>query len=192
MADYTSLQADIATWARRSDLTSVIPSFISLAEDEIFKSHPTPLRVREMETEVTLTVTSLAATLPADFLEARYIKLDNATRDTIYYFPPEVWKPSSTGYFTIVGSEIRLPTGVSDNVKLVYFARPAALSVTSTNTVLTNYYGAYLEASLKNAFIYQRDFPKVQQAQSALDTYLAVSNNNNKPAVAGALRVMPA
>lgn len=192
MATYTSLQSDIATWARRSDLAAVIPSFIALAENEIFKAHVTPLRVREMETEATLTVANLAASLPADYLDARYIKLDNSTRDTLYYFPPEKWKPSSYGYFTIVGNEIRLPNGVSNDLKLVYYAKPEPLATTATNTILDNYYTAYLEGALKFAFSYVRDTPKAQLAQGALDTYLATANLKNKVAHAGPLFVVPA
>ena len=190
MADYASLQTDVADWAMRDDLGSVIPSFIARAEEEIFKEHNTPLRVREMETEVTLTVTSLAAQLPADFLEARYIKLDNDTRDTIYYFPPEKWKPSSSGYFTIVGTEVRLPTGTSSNLKLVYYAKPDPLATTSTNTILTNYYTAYLEGALKFAFSYMRDFPKVQIAQNALDNFLNNANQKNKSIHIGSMMVV--
>jgi len=192
MATYTSLQSDIATWARRSDLTAVIPSFIALAENEIFRAHVTPLRVREMETEATLTVANLAASLPADYLDARYIKLDNATRDTLYYFPPEKWKPSSYGYFTIVGNEIRLPNGVSNDLKLVYYAKPEPLATTATNTILDNYYTAYLEGALKFAFSYVRDTPKAQLAQGALDNFLATANLKNKVALAGPLFVVPA
>ena len=192
MADYTSLQNDVAKWSLRSDLGSLIPSFIALAEDEIFRMHVSPLRVREMETEADLTVTSLTATLPEDFLEARYIKQDNATRDTMFYFPPESWKPSSSGYFTIVGDKIRLPTGMTSNLKLVYYALPDPLATTSTNTILTKYYAAYLEASLKFAYTYLRDAAKIQAAQMALDTYLATANLRNKPASAGGLRVRAA
>lgn len=192
MATYTSLQTDIATWARRSDLTALIPSFIALAENEIFRAHVTPLRVREMETEATLTVANLAASLPADYLDARYIKLDNSTRDTLYYFPPEKWKPSSYGYFTIVGNEIRLPNGVSNDLKLVYYAKPEPLATTATNTILDNYYTAYLEGALKFAFSYVRDTPKAQLAQGALDNFLATANLKNKVALAGPLFVVPA
>ena len=192
MATYTSLQSDIATWARRSDLTALIPSFIALAENEIFRAHVTPLRVREMETEATLTVANLAASLPADYLDARYIKLDNSTRDTLYYFPPEKWKPSSYGYFTIVGNEIRLPNGVSNDLKLVYYAKPEPLATTATTTILNNYYTAYLEGALKFAFSYVRDTPKAQLAQGALDNFLATANLKNKVALAGPLFVVPA
>ena len=190
MANYSTLQTDVADWAMRDDLGSVIPSFIARAEEEIFKAHRTPLRVREMETEATLTVTSLSAQLPSDFLEARYIKLDNDTRDTIYYFPPDKWKPSSSGYFTIVGTEVRLPTGTSSNLKLVYYAKPDPLATTSTNTILDNYYTAYLEGALKFAFSYMRDFTKVQIAQSALDAFLDNANQKNKSVHAGNLCVV--
>ena len=192
MADYTSLQADIAQWSLRSDMGTLIPSFIALAEDEIFRMHVSPLRVREMETESDLTVSGLTATLPADFLEARYIKQDNAERDTLFYFPPESWKPYSSGYFTIVGDQIRLPTGMPSNLKLVYYAKPDPLATTSTNTILTKYYAAYLEAGLKFLYTYLRDAAKIQAAQMALDTYLATANMRNKPASAGGLRVIAA
>ena len=189
---YTTLQSDVATWARRSDLTSMIPSFIEFAEDEIFKTHETPLRVREMETEADLTVTGLVTSIPADFLEARYIKLDNSTRDTIFYVSPEKWKPSSAGYFTIVGDEIRLPTGTSSNLKLVYYARPARLSDTATNAILDGYYAAYLNAALKFAYIYLRDQAKADAAQGTLSGFLNSANKQNAFNTAGSLQVKPA
>jgi hypothetical protein len=192
MATYATLQADIGNWLHRGDMGTIAPSFISLAEEEIFKTHQNALRVREMETEADLVVTALAAQLPADFLEARYIKLNDSLQTTIYYVPPEKWRPSSHGYFTIVGNEIRLPTGVSNDLKLVYYAKPAALSVTPTNTVLDNYYGAYLKASLKYAFMYTKDTNGAMAAQAELDSYLSTASNKNKSVSAGPLYVVAA
>ena len=192
MATYSTLQTDIATWMHRSDLTSVIPSFIQLAEEELFKTHFNALRVREMEAEVTLTVTSLAATLPADFLEARYIKLDDSIRTTLFYIPPEKWRPASSGYFTIIGTEIRLPTGVSNDLKLVYYAKPDPLSVTPTNSVLDNYYGAYLKGALKYSFMFAKDPNAAIAAQAEFDSYLQNASSNNKPVAAGPLYVVTA
>lgn len=192
MATYTSLQSDIAMWMHRSDLTSAIPSFIALAEEDIYKSHAFPLRVREMEDEADLVVANLTATLPDDFLEARYIKLANTTRDTIFYMPPEKWKPASSGYFTIIGTEIRLPTGVSNDLKLVYYAKPDPLATTATNAVLDAYYGAYLKASLKYAYLYTKDAQGSMAAQAELDAYLGQVSGNNKPVSAGPLQVVPA
>lgn len=186
---YATLKADIATWARRSDLTSAIPSFVSLAEMEIYRTHATPLRVLEMEEEVTLTVTSQVATLPADFLDARYIKLDNSSKTTIFYIPPDAWTPSC-GKFTIVASEVRLPTGLTGNLKLVYFAQPEKLSSDAdTNDVLENYYGAYLSASLKYAAAYVKDANAVSFYQAQLDTFLDGADRHGKSLTAGPLVV---
>jgi hypothetical protein len=45
ITNYTELKAAIATWIHRTDLTSVIPDFISLAEERMNRH----LRTREME-----------------------------------------------------------------------------------------------------------------------------------------------
>jgi hypothetical protein len=46
LATYSDLQSSVASWLKRSDQTSLIPDFITLAETEIFRR----LRVRQMET----------------------------------------------------------------------------------------------------------------------------------------------
>lgn len=178
---YATLKSDIAAWTHRADLTSVIPSFVAMAETEIFKTGKPALRVREMETEAALTVTSLAATLPSDFLEARYIKQDDSGERTLFYRPPEDWTQDHSGYFTIVGDEIRLPTGFTANLNLVYYAKPAALSDDGdTNDVLDDYYQAYLSAALKYAFTYTRDMNGAQVHEAALSQFVAAANASNK------------
>lgn len=178
---YATLKSDIAAWTHRADLTSVIPSFVAMAEADIFKTGKPALRVREMETEAALTVTSLAATLPSDFLEARYIKQDDSGERTLFYRPPEDWTQDHSGYFTIVGDEIRLPTGFTANLNLVYYAKPAALSADGdTNSVLESYYQAYLSASLKYALIYARDMTGAQVHEAALLQFIAAANASNK------------
>lgn len=186
---YAQLQTDVANWMHRSDLTSVIPSFISMAEEDIFVTHQSPLRVREMETEVLLTPTSLAVDLPTDFLEARYIKLDNSTRTIIYYIPPAKWSSNSAGYFTIVDGQIKLPTGVSGDIYLVYYAKPDPLATTSTNDVFEKYGTAYLNAALKYAHIYTKNMEFAQLAAQNLDAIL-VAASKNKFAQVGNLQVV--
>ena len=64
---YTGLQASIASWLHRSDLTAIIPDLIVLAEARLARD----LRLRKMVTTTTSsTVASTQGiTLPADFLE---------------------------------------------------------------------------------------------------------------------------
>jgi hypothetical protein len=178
---YATLKSDIAAWTHRANLTAVIPSFVAMAETDIFKTGMPVLRVRELETEAALTVTSLAATLPSDFLEARYIKQDDSGERTLFYRPPEDWTQDHSGYFTIVGDEIRLPTGFTVNLNLVYYAKPAALSADGdTNTILEDYYQAYLSASLKHASIYTKDQATAQIYENALSAFIAAANAANK------------
>jgi hypothetical protein len=178
---YATLKTDIAAWMHRGDLTSVIPSLVAMAETDIFKTGRPVLRVREMETESALTVTSLAATLPSNFLEARYIKQDDSGERTLFYRPPEDWTQDHSGYFTIVGDEIRLPTGFTVNLNLVYYAKPAALSADGdTNTILEDYYQAYLSASLKYANIYTKDQGTAQIHENALSAFIASANAANR------------
>lgn len=178
---YATLKSDIAAWAHRADMTAVIPSFVAMAETDIYKTGKPVLRVREMETEATLTVTSLTATLPSDFLEARYIKQDDSGERTLFYRPPEDWTQDHSGYFTIVDDEIRLPTGFTENLNLVYYAKPAALSSDGdTNTVLEDYYQAYLSASLKYAFTYTQNLNAAQLHENALSSFISAANAANK------------
>src|SRR2546423_8208930 len=46
LTTYAELQSAVSNWLKRSDQTSLIPDFITLAETDIFRN----LRVRQMET----------------------------------------------------------------------------------------------------------------------------------------------
>lgn len=190
---YANLKSDVAAWMRRSDLTAVIPSFVALAEQEIFRTHGNPLRVREMETESTLTITSSAATVPSDYLEAKSLKLTDTDTSLLLFRVPERWTSNSDGFFTVVGSEIRVPSSVTSNAKLVYTAQPAALTDDAdTSSVLDTYYGIYLSAALKYASTYVKDDARAQLFQGQLDNYLAVASKRNQTLTAGPLAVRAA
>jgi hypothetical protein len=190
---YANLKSDVAAWMRRSDLTAVIPSLVALAEQEIFRTHVYPLRVREMETEATLTITSSAATVPSNYVEAKSLRLTDTDTSLLLYRIPERWTSDSDGFFTVVGSEIRVPSSVTSNAKLVYMAQPAALSADSdTSSVLDTYYGLYLSATLKYASTYTKDDGRAQLFQGQLDAYLSVASKRNQPLTAGPLVVRAA
>ena len=62
--NYSELTAEIGDWLNRSDLTSVIPTFISFAEVGLERV----LRVRQMIARANATVDTQYGTVPADFL----------------------------------------------------------------------------------------------------------------------------
>lgn len=120
------------------------------------------LRVGAMEAATTLTASSSIA-LPANFLEAISVTVTTSPARTILPMGEHAFRArfplSLSGYadaYTIEdGSMIIEPTPAAD-VRLIYYARPAALSNDApTNAVLTAHPDLYFAASLP--FAYRRN-----------------------------------
>ena len=71
LTNYTELQASIADFLNRSDLTSVIPDFITMAEADMNRT----LRIKEMSVRTRAPLNSQYLKLPVDFLGMRNIEL---------------------------------------------------------------------------------------------------------------------
>lgn len=160
LSNYTNLQTAVANALHRSDLTSVIPDFITLAEDKLNKR----LRIRGMETRVNTTVTAGTeyVALPDGFLSAKNFQVNTSPRMRLEYASPE-WldvnfpSPTNTGspkFYSFVGGQIQLApvTDGTYTLELDYYQK-LDIATDSTNWVLTNaprvyYYGALVEAAL--------------------------------------------
>jgi hypothetical protein len=157
IATYSDLQTSVANWLKRSDLTSIIPDFITLAEARIARD----LRLRRQVTNTALSTVAGTQTvsLPGDFLEMENITLTNTTPPAaLSVVTPEIMdRKFPNGYvtgqpvvYTIVGDAIQFgptPDAVY-TVSLDYYQRFAALSATPTNWLLTNHPGVYLFGAL--------------------------------------------
>lgn len=159
LSTYSDLQTSIANYLARSDLTTQIPDFITLAENRLRRE----LRIRQMLKSVTTATVSGDNTveLPSDFLQVRdFVVTTNPITPLSYSSPSalsndprasEVGVPRS---YTILASEFQMspvPDGVY-TVKLLYFAAPAYLSSSNTSNVfLTKAPDALLYASLIEA-----------------------------------------
>ena len=71
LSNYTELQASVADFLNRSDLTSVIPDFIKMTESELNRV----LRTREMSVRTRAPVSEQYVKLPDDYLGMRNIEL---------------------------------------------------------------------------------------------------------------------
>ena len=71
LSNYTELQASVAAFLNRSDLTDVIPDFIRMTEAELNRV----LRTREMSVRTRAPVSEQYVKLPDDFLGMRNIEL---------------------------------------------------------------------------------------------------------------------
>lgn len=156
ITDYASLQASLANWLHRSDLTAMIPDFIALAEAKLSSD----LDARSMEARTTLTATAGNAylTLPTDMLEMRRLLLQTDPVIPLKYATPDQiaadYSMSSTGrpaVFAVIGGQLQLAP-IPDSaysIELTYQQRVPALSGTNTtNWLITNWPNAYLYGAL--------------------------------------------
>ena len=82
LTTYTELKTSIGDWLNRSDLTSVIPDFISLAEAQIERT----LRTRQMIVRANASFDAQYGAVPSDFLETKSLKLTSTNPQTPLQF----------------------------------------------------------------------------------------------------------
>lgn len=173
LSTYADLQASVADWLHRTDLTTIIPDFITLAEKRINGD----LDARMQDTVATLTTSASSATvaMPTDLIGLRSLTLLSSPNVTLDYLTPDQFntqyasattqKPQS---FAVIGSAIYLgptPDAVY-NVQCIYKAAVPALSL-GTNWLITNFPNVYLMASLCEAARYKVDDARIPVWEAA-------------------------
>lgn len=166
--EYSALRSSIKDWAVRDDLgDDLIKDFVILTE-AMFNygdgsNDVAPLRVRDMETTASVTVTSGTGSLPDDFLEAIKVKDPGSiTRDLKYASPDWLDENFPTGqddtypdFYTVIGSSLICPISVS----LTYYAKIPTItdSEGDFNWLLTKAPNAYLYGGLMQYGIYNKN-----------------------------------
>lgn len=179
LSTYSDLTAAVADYLARSDLTSVIPTFITLTEVMAQfgdgGSDIEPLRVREMEASVTLTPDANGnATLPTDFLEIRRVTYNTDPLSVLTYLSPADLNATygdadadsddsddadTALNYTILGSTLTVrPIGSGSTVTLDYYQKiPALTSTNTTNWLMTKAPTVYLYGCLFQSDIYTQN-----------------------------------
>jgi len=159
ITNYTDLQATIASYLARSDLTTQIPDFIRLAEVRLRRD----LRIRQMLKSSTTSMTGGDATvaLPTDFLELRDLFVEsNPVRDLQYVTPSvfsrngRVTESGLPNLYTIIASEFKFAPvpDTSYILQVLYYASPEYLGGDNPSNVFLAVapdlllYGALVEA----------------------------------------------
>jgi len=170
LSTYAELKASVADWLNRSDLTSAITDFVSLAESQMERD----LRTRQMIVRANATVNTEYSALPDDYLEAKSFKLTGTNPISPLVFQSinamddlQVSYTSSgqPKYFCVIGGQIRvLPTPDTSYVsELIYYAKLTKLSTSNTtNWLLTMSPDVYLYGSLLQAAPYLQDDARIQ------------------------------
>jgi hypothetical protein len=170
LSTYAELKASVADWLNRSDLTSAITDFVSLAESQMERD----LRTRQMIVRANATVNTEYSALPDDYLEAKSFKLTGTNPISPLVFQSinamddlQVSYTSSgqPKYFCVIGGQIRvLPVPDTSYVsELIYYAKLSKLSNSNTtNWLLTLSPDVYLYGSLLQAAPYLQDDARIQ------------------------------
>lgn len=157
---FAGLKATIADYLNRDDLTTIIPSFITIAEAKFNRK----LRTRQMVKRANGQIETAFFAYPSDWLQAKEFQL-NTNPIVRLQFVTEAYGDElksnryvSTGqpvYYTITGTQLEfIPTPDSTySAELTYYAKIPALSDSNTSNWLLAYapdlylYGALLEAA---------------------------------------------
>lgn len=157
LATYSDLKSAVALWLHRSDLTSVVPDFVTMAEWRLARD----LRVAPLLTTSNSTVTaaSTTASLPTGYLEMMNVQISGGAE--LHYVPPDtidrVSGTTTPWAYTIYGSTVVVAPSwtAGGTLVLTYFKKETALSDSNTtNWYITNAPDALLYACLLEAVPY--------------------------------------
>ena len=164
IVDYNSLQTALANWLHRSDLTSIVPDLIAMAEMQLSVDLDTQWQWAQASLTTTASVQTLA--MPTDLIALKRLTVLGAVNSVLVYMPPEAFDAtynsndsSMPESFTMLGMTASLgpiPDAVY-TVNCLYKQKIPALSATNpTNWLITAFPNLYLWGSILAAQIYLR------------------------------------
>lgn len=187
LANYSDLQTAIANLLNRTDLSTYIPDFITLAESAINAR----LNVRQMVEIATITVSSEFSAVPADYNGVRTFSLTstNPPYELKYASPEKIGSMAQKDYpssgqpvfYSIVGSNFQflpIPDGTY-TARLIYYGAIPPLALNSTNWLLSAYPGAYLYGSAAQAAPFLIDDDRLGVWQNLFEGYMSNIDAND-------------
>lgn len=168
LANYVDLQATVANYLHRSDLATIIPDFITLAEKRINGD----LNARLQDTVAIISAVAGATTvvLPSDMIDMRSLVLQSSPNTVLDYLTPDQFNmqysyqlSGSPRSFTVIGGSIYLGP-IPDSaysLQITYRAALPSLATNGTNYLMTGYPAVYLNATICEALDYIRDLDKL-------------------------------
>jgi hypothetical protein len=185
LTNYNDLVTTVESYLARSDLTSIIPTFVMLAQQRMTRD----LRTREMLRVATTPTTDATVELPPDFLELRDIHFYGNPPITLEYQSPDLFfrnlLTSTSGkpyYYTLIDNELQFAPAVDSSytLQMLYYAEPTFISTTqATNAFSLNYPDALLYATLAESEPYLMNDSRIQVWATMYDRAIANIMNND-------------
>lgn len=185
---YAELQAEVADFLNRDDLTAVIPSFIQMAEAQLNRD----VRHRNMEVRKDAQIDDQYLATPSDFLEVVRLRLMGTTQQAMNLVSRDEmadWRYNNSDvagkplYYCVSGCEFELyPTPDSTyDIEILYVQKiPALTDENTTNWLLTDAPDLYLYAVLVETAIYLRDDERLASFGAMYQSKLAALNTSSR------------
>jgi hypothetical protein len=176
---YTTLLATIAATLNKTNLTAVIPDFVSLGEAVMFRR----LKVRRQQQTMDFDLEDESAGVPSDMREVLSLTITDPV-SRVEYVTPDAFDDLDLGtgeprFYTIVGTQLLFaPTpDRSYPMRLRYRQGFCKLTAASrTNWLLCEHPDAYLYAALCESAPYLRDDERLPMWQARRDQIIAEIN----------------
>ena len=179
LTNYSAFVTTVENYLARTDLTSVIPDFIQMAQLRMSRD----LRTEAMLKVATTSPSDNKVAFPTDFLELREMHFEGNPPIILEYQSPDLFfrngQTSLSGrshYFTMLGTEFQFAPSQNSSytIQILYYAQPTFISsTTATNLYLTYYPDALLYATLAEAEPYLMNDPRIQTWSALYDRAIA-------------------
>lgn len=186
ISSYAELSAAIGEkWSHRTDLTSVLPDLIMLAEKRINRD----VRCPDMETDYTGAIASGVIAVPTDFLEWKVVYVNGAdiktlqpkTLEWLYTNYPTRSADSEPRYIARNGSNFEFGPYPDSNytIKGTYYKKMASVA-TAWHALATTNPDLYLMAGLCEAALYTHDDSRLQLWESRYQSIVGSLNEEGQ------------
>ena len=195
ISTYAELQTAVSNWLKRSDLSSYAPDLIMLGEKWIFRH----ARTRDMETALSVTISSGTASVPADFVALKHARLSGSPyrglrvrpAEWIYSQYPNRSAGEVPSFIAIEGASFVFGPAPGDyTIVGTYYKRLTVVS-SSANALFTNNPDLYLFAALAESVAFLKDDARIPLWMARRDAILAdVNKEANESRQGDAMEVM--
>jgi hypothetical protein len=179
--NYTTLQANVASWLARSDLNSDIPTFIQNWESDFYRDPEN--HAAWMESALSVTLSNNVAAVPTDYLALRVAyfsgqpPLEKVSLDQLYKRYPRGTSSmygGSSRFIARNGANFEFGPGVASGTLLgTYYAKPTAIRAASSDAashfLITDCPDLCLYGSLLQAMPYIKDDMRIPIWKGAYD-----------------------
>jgi hypothetical protein len=141
LTTYAEIQERASLWINRDDLNGFIPDYVVMAESRLNSI----LRVREMETSATITLTAGSGSLPTDYLAWRRVYANSDPITPLEAIDPDLaiqrypeTAATDPKYFYVSGSSIFTKPVCSNTLAMLYYQKIPSLIANKTGNWLTS------------------------------------------------------